>query len=202
VFKNFIKCSEFVKRQTSLSGYSHFDGSWELLEELVEYIWIYFPQNIRPGYREGVVLVDVPPLKFYSSIIEINEKSKLTVDYAPRLPGEDPFIRVAAKGKKQPAKYVSIVLYRHDVLAEDNDRSSDAEWEIIAIKARVSEKEEPMDPYTMARNFLHMKGGTKGNFTVQQFAESIVYWSNHAMLRGKKSLFDKFKLYLKERNII
>lgn len=195
---SFIKCSEFVKRQTEESGYSHFDGTWELLEALVQYTWDYFPQNIRPGYRDGVVLINLPPWKFYTSIIEVNEKTKLIASYAPRLVGEDSFIRIAATGKKQPAKYVSIVLYRHDVLSEDNDRSTDAEWEIIAIKARVSEQEEPMDPYTMARNFLHMKGGTKGNFTAQQFAESIVYWSNHAMLRGKKSWFDKTVLFLKE----
>lgn len=193
-----IKCSEFVKRQTKESGYSYFDGTWELLEALVQYTWDYFPQNIRPGYRDGVVLINLPPWKFYTSIVEVNEKTKLNVNYAPRIEGEDSFIRVAAGGKKQPAKYVSIVLYRHDVLAEDNDRSSDAEWEIIAIKARVSEQEEPMDPYTMARNFLHMKGGTKGNFTAQQFAESIVYWSNHAMLRGKKSWLDKVILFFKE----
>lgn len=179
-----IKCSEFVKRQTAESGYSHFDGDWYLLEELVRYVVTYFPQSIRPGYRDGVILVDVPHYKFYSSIVEIDEKTKLEVNYAPRVPGEDSFIRIAAVGKKQPAQYVTIVLYRHDVLAEDNDRSTDAEWEIIAIKARTSIEEEPMDPYTMARNFLHLKGGTKGDFTAEQFAKSIIYWNNHVMCIG------------------
>ena len=47
------------------------------------------------------------------------------------------------------------------------------------------QEEEPMDPYTMARNFLHLKGGTKGDFTAEQFAQSIVYWNNHAMTAGK-----------------
>lgn len=186
-----IKCSEFVKRQTPDSGYSHFNGSWYLLEKLVSYIINYFPQNIRRGYRDGVVLVDLPPYNFYSSVVEINNKTKLNINFAPRLMGEAPFLRISAKAKKQPAKFVSVVLYHADVLSEDSDRSSDADWEIIAIKARTSQEEEPMDPYTMARNFLHLKGGTKGDFTAQQFAESILYWNNHCMAQSKKSLWKK-----------
>lgn len=185
-----VACSEFVKRQTKESGYSHFEGTWEQLESLVE---THLCHNLyRPGYRDGVILVDiVPAWRFYSSIVELNEVSKLVANYAPRQEGEDPFVRVAAKGTKQVAKHVSIVLYRHDVLAEDNDRSSEAEWEIIAIKARTSKEEEPMDPYTMARNFLHLKGGTKGDFTAEQFAKSIVYWNNHCMTAGKQKWYSK-----------
>jgi hypothetical protein len=191
--EHYIKCSEFVKRQTADSGYSHFNGSWYLLEEIVQYIYNYFPQNIRQGYRDGVVLVDLPPYNFYSSIIKIDEDTELVANYAPRVEGEAAFIRICASGEKQPATYASVVLYRHDVLAEDKDRSTDAEWEIIAIKARTSNEEEPMDPYTMARNFLHLKGGTKGDFTAEQFAKSIVYWNHHCMMQGKqrKSFWNK-----------
>ena len=151
--------------------------------------------NVTTGYRDGVVLVDVywanPEKQFYSAIVALNEESKLTANYAPRRPGEDPFIRVSAKAKKQIAKHASVVLYRHDVLAENNERETEAEWEIVAIKARVSEEEEPMDPYTMARNFLHLNGGTKGDFTAEQFAKSIVYWNNHCMTTGKPKWYRK-----------
>lgn len=192
-----VACSEFVKRQTKESGYSHFEGTWEQLESLVEN---HLTHDIfRPGYRDGVILVDIVQVwRFYSSIVDLNENSKLVANYAPRQEGEDPFVRVAAKGDKQAAKHVSIVLYRHDVLAEDNDRSSDAEWEIIAIKARTSDKEEPMDPYTMARNFLHLKGGTKGDFTAEQFAESIVFWSNHCMTAGKPKWYKRLAEWWRE----
>jgi hypothetical protein len=147
---------------------------------------------IKPGYRDGVLLVDVTPAHwFYSAIVKLDEESKLTANYAPRREGEAPFIRVSAKAEKQPAKYASVVLYRRDVLEENNEQSADAEWEIVCIKARVTDEEEPMDPYTMARNFLHLEGGTKGDFTAEQFAQSIVYWNNHCMTTGKLPWYKK-----------
>src|SRR5579885_1609160 len=192
-FSKKVACGEFVKRQTPESGFSHFEGTWEELEGIVEY-WFDenpYPPFLKPGYRDGVVLLELPPDFFRSAIVELNEESRLTANYAPRRLGEDPFIRVSAKAKKQRAKHASVVLYRWDVLAENNERETDAEWEIVAIKARVSEEEEPMDPYTMARNFLHLKGGTKGDFTAEQFAKSIVYWNNHCMTTGKPKWYRK-----------
>jgi hypothetical protein len=155
------------------------------------------PANITQGYRDGVILVKMFPKTFYSGIVELNENSKLKASYAPRRDKEAPFIRVAAKGKKQRAKYASVVLYRHDVLEENNERETDAEWEIVCIKARTSEEEEPMDPYTMARNFLHLKGGTKGDFSAEQFAQSIVYWNNHCMMTSKPKWYNKIVAYFK-----
>lgn len=192
-----IKCSEFVKRQTKDSGFSHYSGTWDDLEKVVTEC-MRNTHNVRPGYKDGVVLVDLAFTgferlgKFYSALVKIYPETKLNVSYAPRLIGEDPFIRVSAKADKQEAKYVTFVCYRADVLDEDDDRSTDAEWEIIAIKARMTKEEEPMDPYTMARNFLHLKGGTKADFTAQQFAESILYWNNHCMSTGRQSWFSKF----------
>jgi hypothetical protein len=104
---------------------------------------------------------------------------------------------VSAKAKKQRAAACEIICYHKDVLAEDNDRSTLAEWEVIAIKARSSEEEEPMDPYTMARNFLHLKGGTKGDFTAEQFAKSIVYWNNHCMTVGKPKWYKKIMQFFR-----
>jgi hypothetical protein len=197
MFSKKVVCGEFVKRQTPESGYSHFEGSWEELEDIASSVLMAGgyglepPYCITPGYKDGVILVQMAPEKFRSAIVDLKEDSTLRANYAPRRLGEDPFIRVSAKAKKQPAKYASVVLYRHDVLAENNERETDAEWEIVAIKARVTEEEEPMDPYTMARNFLHLKGGTKGDFTAEQFAKSIVYWNNHCMTTGKPKWYRK-----------
>lgn len=196
-----VACGEFVKRQTLESGFSHYNGSWEDLEDTVEFI-LSFPNKLTnevcSGYRDGVVLVTVPASRFYSAIVSLNEKSEMTANFAPRREGEAPFIRVSAKAKKQPAKYAQVVLYRHDVLAENNERETDAEWEIVAIKARVTEEEEPMDPYTMARNFLHLEGGTKGDFTAEQFAKSILYWNNHCMTTGKPKWYKKLMEWLRQ----
>lgn len=193
-FSKKVACGDFVKRQTKESGFSHFEGTWAQLERYASY---YMERHYRvtPGYRDGVILVDVyvapPEPQFYSAIVELTEEAKLIASYAPRREGEAPFIRVCSKAKKQIAKHASVVLYRHDVLAENNERQTDAEWEIVCIKARVSNEDEPMDPYTMARNFLHLPGGTKGDFSAQQFAESIVYWNSHCMTKGSPSWYNK-----------
>jgi len=199
MFSKKVACGEFVKRQTPESGYSHFNGSWEDLEELTANIMEQSPSAVTPGYKDGVVLVEfkTAAYMFSSAIVKLNTESNITANYAPRRLGEDPFIRVSAKAKKQKAKYASVVLYRHDVLAENDERETEAEWEIVAIKARVTEEEEPMDPYTMARNFLHLKGGTKGDFTAEQFAKSIVYWNNHCMTTGKPKWYKKIANWLR-----
>lgn len=205
MFSKKVACGEFVKRQTPESGYSHFEGSWEQLEKVVEgclnakELFGVDTSRITPGYRDGVVLVDMSHVAhwFRSAIVDLTEDSHLTANYAPRRLGEDPFIRVSAKAQKQMAKHASVVLYRHDVLQEGNERETEAEWEIVAIKARTSVEEEPMDPYTMARNFLQLKGGTKGDFTAKQFAESIVYWNNHTMTTGKPKWYKKLRNWLR-----
>jgi hypothetical protein len=168
-----IAISQFVRRQTTNSPYAHFKRSWEELRHLVEE---YFGAA-QPGYRDGVVLVPVPPEGFWASTVEVDATTKLKATFGARQNGEDPFIQVVAEGAKQPAVAVDIVLYRADVLAEDNDRSSDADWEVININARLTEEPEPMDPMTMARNMAHLPGGTEGKFTAWQFVESILYWS-------------------------
>jgi hypothetical protein len=187
-----VKCSKFVKRQTPESGHSHYMGKWSELEEYAEVMLS--SGQYRIGYRDGVVLIDYPPYVakyFRSAIVDLTEETKLKSCYASRRDGEAAFIRVSAKAKKQVAKHASLVLYRKDVLDEGNERETDADWEIVCIKARTSDEEEPMDPYTMARNFLKMDGGTKGDFTAEQFAKSIVYWNQHCMTVGKPDWYKK-----------
>jgi hypothetical protein len=202
MFNKKVACGSFVKRQTKESGYSHFEGNWDQLEVIAESRLNKGLSNsgfdcVHQGYRDGVVLVDMPPAFFRSAIIELNEKSKLKASYAPRRSGEDSFIRLSAQGKKQFAKYASVVLYRHDVLAENNERETDAEWEIVCIKARTTEEEDPLHYYTMARNYLELPGGTKGNFSADDFAKSIVYWSQHAMTSGKPKWYKKIAKWVR-----
>ncbi len=169
-----IALSTFARnRHQASQPYSHFEGSEERLLELVQEGFA----KARAGYRDGVVLVPVPPGGFFASTVDVHPGTKLKAYFEARQPVEAPFIQVLAGGTKQQADAVDIVLYRADVLAEDDDRSNDAEWEVISINARVTEAPEPMDPMTMARNFLHLPGGTKGSYTAEEFAESILYWS-------------------------
>jgi len=180
-----IRCSDFVKRQTKDSSHSYFDGSWEELETEVN-ISAKMDHRARRGYRDGVYLVDCIPDKFYSAIVDVNSKTRLFTEFTKRRPDEQPYLSIAARNKKQKAKYASVVLYHSSVLEEGKERSTSADWEIVAIKARVSEQEEPMDPVTMARNFLQLPGGTKGDFSADDFAKSIIYWSQHCKANPSK----------------
>lgn len=171
-----VAVNEFCKRQTPQSKYSHFEGSWGELAELVE-------KHInkgRPGYRDGVLLIPLPPERFFSGVVEVKEDTPLKATFGARRKGEDPYIQVVAVGgDKLPAKKVDVVLYRHDVLGKE--ASTDAEWEIVSINARPTEEEESMTPVTMARNFLGLEGGTSAEYSAEEFAQSILYWAKHAM---------------------
>lgn len=187
-----VGISEFAKRQTKESRFSHFEGSWEDLCTLVEeYIC-----NSRQGYRGGVILVSVPPKGFFSSVIEAKENLELESHFQARQDEEDPVLFTVAKGaEKVPAKRVEIVLYRHDVLDEDGDRSTDEEWEIVSINASPCEEEIPMSPMTRARNILHLQGGTDAKIEdlsknelidlVKRMAEEVVFWSTHVQVGEK-----------------
>ncbi len=173
---NKIGINDFVKRQTAESKFSHFEGSMDELLKMVEDGF----SGAETGYKDGVRIVPLSPNGFFSGVVDISEKTNLKAEFSARRAGEDPYVTiVAVNGDKVPAKVVEVIIYRHDVLG--GDASTDAEWEIISINARPTEDPEPMTPVAMARNFLELPGGTKAEYTAQQFAESIIYWSKRAM---------------------
>ena len=171
-----IGINDFVRRQTPASEFSHFagcrglpEGSFDELEKLVEQNF----KNAEEGYKPGVLLVPVPVAGFFTSFVEVKDDTELVADITRRREGEESFIRVRAKGDKSPAVAVKIVLYSHAVLAENSEQTGEADFEIISINATPTEAEIPMDPVTMARNFMHQEGGTSGNFSPEEFAETI-----------------------------
>ena len=80
---------------------------------------------------------------------------------------------------------MELILYRHDVLVESDEQSTDAEWELISIHA-VPEgvKELPMGPVTMMRNQLELPGGTKAHYSSEEWAEAVRFWQKYAALEG------------------
>ena len=171
-----IEMNSFCKRQTPDSKYSHFAGTWEELVKLV--------QNHFSGSDEGVVVVEVPADNFFSGVTKLSDESKLKAEFSARRKGEKPYVQITAiGGNKLPAQSVKIIIYSHETLAKDGDNTTEADWEIVSINASASAKgSEPLTPVAMARNFLNLAGGTKREYTAEQFAESILYWSRHAMV--------------------
>ena len=174
-----ITVNSFVRRQTPDSRFSHYSGSWEGLTALVEA----HLDQAKPGYRDGVILVPVPPEGFFSSIVPTIPESPLQAKCEARTDKEEPVIVVTTSGHKTPAGSVDVVLYRHDVLVADGDAESDSEWEVVSINANpLGTVEVPMHPVAMARNFLHLKGGTEAVYTAEEFAQSIWFWATHAQV--------------------
>ncbi len=123
-----ITSNAFVQRQTSESRFSHFDGTWAELEALAET----HLGDATPGYRDGVVLVAVPPARFYSGVVEVTPDTVLEARFAARRPDEAPFVEVVALrvlgdpsgNTKLAAKHVELVLYHHDVLEGEVTRDA------------------------------------------------------------------------------
>ena len=172
-----IGINAFAWRHTRRSPFSYYAGTWAEVLALVE-------KNFPQDAKGPVVTVNVPPEGFFSGVVELRLGMKLKVEYTSRQQGEVPAIQVRAKGKKIPARHVDIIIYSHEALG--NEATTSYPWEIVSINARTTEKPEPMDPTTMARNFFGMPGGTKAEYTAEQFARAILYWNAHALVQERK----------------
>ena len=188
-----IKMSDFAKRQTKKSKYGHFSGTWEELELLVTQHFY----NQKQGYRNGVVLVVVPPERFFTSIVKVDENTFFAPEFSARQEGEVPYLSfVSVGGRKMPAKSVEIALYHKDVLAENDENSTDADWEIVSINCSPFTGGVPLPPMTRARNNLRMVGGTDSKYAelsreelvelVRTMSEEIVFWSTHVLVGGER----------------
>tara|TARA_B100000214_G_scaffold367896_1_gene338650 strand:+ start:330 stop:881 length:552 start_codon:yes stop_codon:yes gene_type:complete len=179
-----IGVNSFVKRQTEESRFSHFDGTWEELRELVSQNW----ERSKPGYRTGVILISVPPSRFCSSVVSLKEGDRLVGEYVPRRPGEAPR-KVLGTGSrmKSPAKSVDIVLYSSKTLKENDDNelpAKEGNWEIISINASPTVGDTPIHPMVLMHNHFGSSGGTQTHLNdadfVNMMRESFHYWRDKA----------------------
>lgn len=186
-----IKASKFVKRQTAESEFSYFDGEWAEVERRA---LAHFGEA-KQGYRDGVVLVPVCPVGFFSAVAPITDEIEFVTVFEQRRKGEKPYKKSIAYGNKVPAKMVNIILYRKDVLEEDEtDRESltGADWEIVSVNCSPYDYDLPMTPSAMARNQLadtpEGAGGTKADYTGEEFAKAITFWNTHTLVRPMPKL--------------
>jgi hypothetical protein len=172
----------FAARQTLESQFSHWTCS---TEELIALVVRNF-QKQSQGYREGVILVPVEPEGFFTGLVTLEPGTLLIGHYKARKEGEKPRKSTFAVGaNKVPAKSVEIVLYHHDVLAEDGDGESGCEWEIISVNASPTEDETPIPMGALIANHLHLSGGTATNMTDSEFVAQLrisqEFWSDKAL---------------------
>lgn len=179
-----IHIHPFVRRQTPESHLTHWLHSDE---ELLAVIRQGFPKA-KQGYRDGVLEVPVNPMGFRTTIVKLEKGDVLTGSYLPRVEGEEPRKTLTFKGRKQYAERCIVILYRKDVLDEDNDNKHEGhEWSVISVNAMPTDEDAPMHPDTLIANHFHMSGGTKTNMTDAEFVaalhKSVLYWKDKAMVQ-------------------
>ena len=179
-----VSVNKFVERQIKGSG-----KTYSLAFSFKE-IAKYAENQIRNGnfiksYREGIIKVNVEKSMvkyFHCPLVKIDEKSKLISKVVKRRSNELPYIqtRVLKGLKKTPAK-VELILYSHKVLLEKNENSTNSEWELISINSVPKNVDTlPMKPVTMMRNQLDLPGGTKANYSSDEWARSVLFWQQYA----------------------
>ncbi len=175
-----IGINNFVKRQIKGSGktFSETLSFHEIASHAQEQM---DKGKYKKGYRDGVRIIQCASRlisHFHCPYTKINKNTKLKADWVTRQDGEDPYIQIRAKnGEPLPAGKVEFILYSHDVLLENNEHSTEEEWELISIHAIPEGIDHfPMGPVTMMRNQLNLVGGTLAEYSSEEWAESVQFW--------------------------
>ena len=184
-----VGVNDFVVRQISGSGKTYSD-----LLTFAEIASIAERQlqngNYIKGYRDGVLLAKVDKIninKFICPFTKITSNTRLSAKLIRRRSNEEPYIQIRAlNGKYLATKSVDLILYRRDVLLENNEQTTNADWELISFNAiPIGINTMPMGPVTMMRNQLQLKGGTKAHFNSADWAQSVNFWQRYAVLEEK-----------------
>jgi hypothetical protein len=152
-----------------------------MLIDLVHKYWSCREPGVGRKNLNEVVVVPIRNPKdlyhFRNNWTDISTTSRITGKVVRRQPHEDPYVALRGRGKALPTKVAKVVLYSATTLLQDDGkRSSNADWEIVAILTGPWVN-EPMNPLTMARNFLRKPGGTFAPYTAHQFADAVWFWS-------------------------
>ena len=93
--------------------------------------------NAKPGYRDGVILVEVSPSGFRGQIRTLQSGDTLQGVFKPRQEGETPRKEIRTAGAPDPLAAVFAVLYHRDTLAEGDENSDlSADYEVVTFLAQ------------------------------------------------------------------
>jgi len=139
------------------------------------------------GYRDGVRIVHAHQSivnEFICPFVKVDKHTRLISRLVNRRPEEKPYIQTRAiTGTPLSAGAVQLIVYRHDVLAENQEFSTNSKWELISIHAVPKGVGAlPMGPVTMMRNQLKLPGGTEAAYSAEDWAESVRFWQEYVAL--------------------
>ena len=184
-----VSVNDFVRRQVSNSGKTY--AKTLSFGQVADHAKDQMERNMfKEGYRDGVRLVMVAQSlvsDFVCPFVELNETTRLISKIVRRQPQEEPYVQTRAmNGVPVKTGKVELILYRHDVLIENNENTTSADWELISMNA-IPEglRSLPMGPVTMMRNQLNLMGGTKASYSSSDWAESVNFWQKYAPLEPK-----------------
>ena len=187
-----VAVNDFVKRQTELSGktFSN-DLSFEFFANHAKDKMI--KNEFLIGYRKGVRIVTIDKKyvhKVFCPYVKITKDIKLVSKLVKRKENELPYIQTRAiNGIPVKAGSVDLILYSHKVLLENDENTTDADWELVSINA-IPDGEDtmPIAPVTMMRNQLNLAGGTKALYSTEEWAKSVQFWQKYASLNPVNSI--------------
>ena len=181
-----VAVNSFVKRQIKGSGktYSETLSFEEIALDAQNQM---LKRNFKEGYRDGVRIVNANNKNikhFYCPYVKINNNTELISKIVKRQDNEESYIQTrATTGKQLEAEKVEYILYRNDILAENNENSTNKDWELISIHAIPKGVDKmPMGPVTMMRNQLNLEGGTRAHYTSEEWAEAVEFWQKYVEL--------------------
>ena len=183
-----VAVNQFVKRQVEGSGKT-FSRTLSFKEMAADAQEQMNDGNFSEGYRDGVRIVRSSKKytnHFICPYVKIDDNTELISRVVKRQSGEISYIQTRAKsGNPLKAGCIEYILYRHDVLLENNEQSTNVDWELISINAVPEGLEKmPMGFTTMMRNQLELPGGTKAKYSSEEWAESVKFWQQFAALEN------------------
>ena len=172
-----VAVNDFVRRQVRGSGKTY---SVSLnFEEIAQHAQEQMSNGqYLDGYRDGVRVVQASReiiSQFVCPIVLIEEETILEADVVKRRDSEEAYVQIRAiTGEPLLTGAVHLICYRHDVLQENNEHSSEAEWELISLHAIPEGIDNfPMGPVTMMRNQLELSGGTAANYSSEEWRRHL-----------------------------
>ena len=190
-----VQVNDFVKRQTKSSGKAY---SQELsFDFFAKYAQKKLIKNeFIEGYRPEVRIVKLENKyvhKVFCPYVRITKETRLLAKVVKRREDEDFYIQVRAmNGNLIRTGSVDLILYRNDILLENNENTTNADWELISINALPKGVESmPMGPITMMRNQLELNGGTKAEYSSDEWAKSVQFWQTYAPIEPREIKIEK-----------
>lgn len=179
-----VAMNKFAYRHTLESSYSNYAGSFTGLCLLVEKN-LHRRVVIASDEDGEVIKITLTPADglFYTNMIQAQPGIAVNTYFESRNPDEYPFFQFRAspdqpqnKTGKVPAIETDIILYSHSKLARKGENSTSADWEIVSINAKRIAGHEPPHLVAMMRNQKGYPGGTKMEYTPEQWADAVEFW--------------------------